>query len=388
MNKVERNIDKNYYSDSIMAVRHSEYTVNNSTKEFEKVVCIEYFPTPMWSLDENFYNQKFGFDNSIFSIRIIGYLIMAKLYKKDESVNLGFTFPYRFASSYLRIDIDDFNSSLAYFVGNNRKKREDLKSNSEINLQNNNNMQSFNVNDDFRNQKPQITIEYGNNNNGKKSNTTSTSTNNLPKKISITTNPIYTKISDSVVYIVDDLVYDSIDCYRLTKIIKTKFIYTESDRQRFENETLKLEYPNLSESKKNELRQLVEYWANGESVFSQTYIVDKKNFAVLSFLREIKKQNYKGEWIDIEKITEKYRKGKNKKYYQYFYTKLIRNYNGGFSNIDNFLTLVIRTPMENSFSLDSTTIIPRKPYLTYEDFCEKVDSLDDEMMFDWNNYER
>ena len=52
--------------------------------------------------------------------------------------------------------------------------------------------------------------------------------------------------------------------------------------------------------------------------------------------------------------------------------------NGGFLNMDNLLTLVVRTPLEKSFSLDNTTIIPKKLYLTYEDFCEKVDTLDDD----------
>ena len=391
LNKVERNVDKNYYSDSVVAVRHSEYIVNDSTKEFEKIVCIEYFPTPLWSMDEKYYNQRFGFNNSIFLNRIFGYLIMAKLYKKDELSNLGLTVPHRFASSYPYIDINGYYSTLSMFVRNNRERRkEDSKNNNnETNLPNKINMPSFDNNDDFRNQKPQITIEYGNINHQKTNNNNAVSANNLPKTISITSPPIYTNISHSATYTVDNIVYNETDCYKLTEVITANFIYTESDRQRFENSLDEYDIifrKYLTEQQKNEHRQLVEYWANGETVFSQTYIVDKKNFAVLSFLRELKRQNNKGEWIEIEKITEKYREGKNKKYYQTFYTKFIRNYNGGFPNIDNLLTLIVRTPLEKSFSLDNTTVMPRKLNSTYEDFCEKVDTLDEDMLMDWNKY--
>ena len=390
LNKVERNVDKNYYSDSIIAVRHSEYIVNESTEDFEKVVCMEYFPTPIWVIDVKYYKQNFGYNNSIFPIQVTGYLINGKLYKKDDSGNLGFTFPHRFASSYLRIDIDSFNSSLSMFVRNNRKEREESKNNdSDTNLPNKINMPSFDTNDNFGNQKPKMSIDYGSINDKKTNNNTSVSANNLPKTITVTTPPIYTKISDNTAYVVDNMVYNETDCYKLTKVITTNFVYTESDRQRFEDtldeyDIIHQKY--LTQEQKNEHRQLVEYWANGGSVYSQTHIIAKKNFAVLSFIHEVKNQNNEGEWIGIEKITEKYQEGNNKKYYQTFYTKLVRNYIGSFPNMDNLLTLVVRTPLEKCFSLDNTTIIPRKPYLTYEDFCEKVDTFDEEMLLDWNKY--
>ena len=391
LNKVEKNVDKNYYSDSIVAVRHSEYIVNEPTKNFERIVCIEYFPTPLWSMDEKYYNQKFGFNNSIFPSRIFGYLIIAKLYKKDKLSNLGLTIPHRFASSYPYIDINGFYSTLSMFVRNNREKRKEnsKNNNNDTNLPNKINRLSFDTNDKQGNQKPTISIEYGSTNNQNNNKSSSVSTNNLPKTISITGTPIYTNISNSVTYIVDNIVYNETDCYKLTRVSKTSFIYTESDRQRFENsldeyDIIRRKY--LTEQQKNEHRQLVEYWANGETVFSQSYIIAKKNFAVLSFIRELKQRNNEGEWIEIEKITEKYQESNNKKYYQTFYTKLIRNYIGGFPNIDNLLTLVVRTPLEKCFSLDNTTIMPRKLNSTYEDFCEKVDTLDNDMLLDWNKY--
>ena len=167
LNKVERNVDKNYYCDSIVALRHSEYIVNESTKDFEKIVCIEYFPTPVWSMDEKYYTQRFGFNNSIFPGRIFGYLITAKLYKKEELSNLGLTIPHRFASSYPYIDINGFNSTLSMFVRNNREKREEQskKNNNDTNLPNKINIASFDTNDKQENQKPKISIEYGNINN-------------------------------------------------------------------------------------------------------------------------------------------------------------------------------------------------------------------------------
>ncbi|MDR2145365.1 MAG: hypothetical protein LBE91_02760 [Tannerella sp.] len=395
LNKVERNVDKNYYTDSISAVRHSEYIVNDSTKEFEKAVYIEYFPTPIWSVDGKFYDQRFGYNNSIFPIRTVGYLITAKLYKKDESSNLGFTFPHRFGTSYLRIDIDDFNSSLSNFVYGNKRKRAEPRKNNDTSLSNKINTHSFDTNDNFGKRKP-ISIEYGINDE-KTGNSSAVPTNNLPEKITMTSAPIYTYVrgSDSLEYIVKETVYDETDCYQLTKISKSRAVYTDFERQRFENELInggEYSYSNLfkgefmSEQKKNELRQLVEYWANGETVFSETYIVTKKNFAVLSFLREIKQQNYKGEWIEIERIMEKFKEGGDKKYYQTFYTKFIRNYNGDSPNIDHLLTLIVRTPIDRVLSLDSTKVIPRKVYLSYEDFCERVDTLDDNMLLDWNQY--
>ena len=389
LNKVERNVDKNYYSDSISAVRHSEYIVNELTNDFEKVVCIEYFPTPMWSMDEKYYNQRFGFKNSIFPSRIFGYLITAKLYNKGELSNLGLTVPHRFASFYPYIDINLFNSTLSTFVRNNReKRREDLNNNNDTNLPNKINMLSFDTHDNQRSQKPTISVEYGNVNN-QKTNNNSVPANNLPKTISMSSPPIYTTISNSTAYMVDNIIYNETDCYKLTRVATTNSIYTESDRQRFENtldeyDVIFQKY--LTEQQKNEHRQLVEYWANGTSVHSQTYVVTKKNFAVLSFVRELKRQNNEGKWIAVEKITEEYQEGKNKKYYPTFYTKLIRNYNGGFPNIDNLLTLVVRTPLEKSFSLSDTIAMPRKYKLAYEDFCERVDIPDDDMLLDWNKY--
>jgi len=393
LNNVERNIDKNYYTDSIVAVRHSEYIFNELTEDFEKVVYIEYFPTPIWSMDEKYYNQKFGFNNSIFPSRIYGYLIMAKMYKKDESKHLGFTIPHRFASHFTFIDINLFNSSISMFVRNNReKRRENSNNNNDTNLPNKINIPSFNTNDKQGNQEPKISIEYGSDNNKKTNKNNATSADKLPKTITITGTPIYTIISDSATYKVDNIVYNGTDCYKLTKIITKHFMYKEFERQRLENTMINepvslLEQKYMTEQQKEEFRQIVEYWANGGGFFSQTYIVEKKNFAVLSFLQEIKRQNNKGEWIDIEKTMEKYQEGKNKKYYQTSFTKLIRNYNGGSPNINNILTLVVRTPINKSFSLDSTTVLPRRMLdLTYEDFCTKVDTIDDDMLLDWNKY--
>ena len=145
----------------------------------------------------------------------------------------------------------------------------------------------------------------------------------------------------------------------------------------------------LSEQKENELRQLVEYWANGENIITRTYIVSKKKFAILLFQLDSKKQNNKGEWFDIEKVTEKYQQNeKDKKYYQTSCIKFIRNYNGDFLNTNGFITLVFRgpSPLKKDFSLNDTIVIPRKYKLTYEDFCEKVDIPDDDMLLDWNKY--
>ncbi len=314
-----------------------------------------------------------------FSIKNIGYLIRAKLYKKSDVNKLGLTIPHRFTSPFLWIDINDFNSSLSKFVRNNKNKREEAKNNNnDTNLPNKTNIHSFDTKDNFSNQKTKVSIEYENIN---------TSANDLPKKIIMTSSPIYTKTADSIVYIIDNVTYDEVDCYKLTKIIKARFIYTKFERQRFEDKLVN-EYLNLSEQQKTELRQLAEYWGNGEVFFSENYIITKKNFAVLLFQREEKQQNYKGEWFEIEKITEKYREGKNKKYYQTYYAKLVRNYIGSSPNIDNLLTFVVRTPLERSFSWDNTTIIPRKLDLSYEDFCERVNSLDDAILLDWNNFEK
>jgi len=396
LNNAEKNVEKNYYTDSISAIRHSGYIVNDSTKKFEKVVYLEYFPKPMWTIDGKYYNQKFGFNDSIFPVRLIGYLITAKLYKKnDEFKDYDFYLPRRFSTPFGNIDSfpgfidigsDVLNYSIAHFVWNNKEKRNNLQNkNNDTNLSNKINLSSFDTNDNPG--KPKISMEYGNINNERTNNSNSVSINKLPEKITMTSPPIYTIIADTTIYIVDNVIYDEIDCYRLTKKHKTKSIYTESDRQRFENETLKLEYPSLSEQKKNEFRQLVDYWANGETSFSQIYIIDKKKFAVLSFLQEQLQQNYKGEWSEIEKITEKYKEGKSKKYYQTFYSKFVRNYDNFFPNLNNIVTVVIKTPLNKVFPLNQTSRLLNNNYLKYENFCEKVDSLDDNMLLDWNNYE-
>jgi len=37
--------------------------------------------------------------------------------------------------------------------------------------------------------------------------------------------------------------------------------------------------------------------------------------------------------------------------------------------------------VNNNYVLNSS-------YIQYEDFCKRVDQLDDTMLFDWNNYEK
>ncbi|MDR2144842.1 MAG: hypothetical protein LBE91_00075 [Tannerella sp.] len=412
LEKAQKNVDKNYYSDSISAVRHSEYVVNDSTNEFEKVVCIEYFPTPMWAIDGKYYQQKYGFNNSIFSKKIIGYLITAKLYKKEEANNPGFTHPHRFGSSYSHIDIYDFNSVVSTFVWDNKTKREEAKNNSETNLPNLDRTHSFDTDNQRGDQKSKGSIEYGYINDKKISNGNSVSTNNLPQKITMQSAPIYRKVSDSTFYKVENIIYNETDCYQLTKTIKKQFVYTDAERKRLEEELInggEYSYSNLikgeylSEQKKNEFRQLVEYWAGG-SIVTESYIIAKKNFAVISFNSEYQQQNSQGQWIEGERITEKYQEGKDKKYHQTYYLKLVRNYTGGFLNTDNILTLEIRTPIDKVFSLDSTkslindnnisimslfnTRLQNSSYIKYEDFCERVDLLDDAMLLDWNNYEK
>jgi hypothetical protein len=279
------------------------------------------------------------------------------------------------------------------FVRNNREKRKLKENNHDTNLPNQINSPSFYMNDKQGNQKSTISIEYGKINNQKTNNNNAVSANNLPKTITMTSTPIYTypKDASSVEYVVKNVIYNETDCYELTKTIKTKAVYTESDRQRFEDIVLN-EYPDLmlrqhlTEQQKDEYRQLVEYWANGETVFSQRYIVTKQNCAVLFFSKEIKQQNNNGQWFVIEKTTEEYQEGKNKKYYPTYCTKFVRNYNGSLPNIDNLATLIVRTSINRMFSLDSTTIMPRKLKSTYEDFCERVDKLDDAMLLDWNKY--
>jgi hypothetical protein len=43
LKKVEANVDKNYYSDSIFAVRHSEYIINTSTQDIKKIICVNQY---------------------------------------------------------------------------------------------------------------------------------------------------------------------------------------------------------------------------------------------------------------------------------------------------------------------------------------------------------
>jgi len=412
LDKVGKNVDKNYYTDSISAVRHSEYVINDSTKEFLKVVCIEYFPTPMWAIDGKFYHQKYGFNDSVFPRKLIGYLISAKLYKKDESNNLGFTHPHRFGSSYSHIDICDFNSTVSTLVWKNRdKRRVEVENKIESNLADPIRTHLFDTNDQAGNQNSKNLIEYGNMNGKKIGISNSTATNILPQKMTMQSTPIYRKVSDSTFYKVEDIAYNKMDCYQLTKTTRTQFIYTDAERKRFEEELInggEYSYSNLikgeymPEQEKNEFRQLVEYWAGG-TIDTENYIITKKNFAILLFTSEHQQQNSQGQWVEGEKIIEKYQEGKDKKYHQTYYLKLVRNYKGSFLNLDNILTLEIRTPINKAFSLDNTKILTNdfsimglannahilnSSYIKYEDFCERVDHLDDAMLLDWNNYEK
>ena len=389
LKKVEANIEKNYYSDSVFAVRHSEYIIDDITQDMKQISCIDYFQTPMWALDEKFYKQRFGFNSSVFPARILGYLISAKLYKKDEENNYGFTLPHRFGTSFSHIEINgQYQSVLAGFVYDKRKKRASINNNTrDADPLNNMKMSSFGMNNSLDNQKSKISIEYGAVNNEAMSKHKVASENNLPKSMTITSTPLYTILADSNVYTVDNVTYDGVDCYKLTKINKIKYAYEELERQQLEG-TLKSEYSYLTEQQRDDFRQQVEYWSGGKSSLV-TFIVSKKNSAILFSQIEMKHQNSQGEWFVAEKVTEKYQQNeKDKKYYQTSYAKFVRNYIGGFPNTNNFLTLVFRgpSPSKKNFSLDDTIVIPRKYKLTYEDFCEKVDIPDDDMLLDWNKY--
>ena len=389
LKKVEANIEKNYYSDSIFAVRHSEYIIDDLTQDIKQIACIDYFQTPMWAVDGKFYKQRYGFDSSVFPLRTLGYLISAKLYKKDEENNCGFTIPHRFATSFSSIDINgQFHSVLSGFVSDKKRKRALINNNTpDTTPLSNMNMNSFGMNNNLDNQKSKISVEYGNVNNEGISKHEVASEKDPPKSISITTTPIYTTTEDSNMYTVDNVIYDGVDCYKLTKINKIKYAYEEFERQRLEG-SLKSEMPHLNEQQIGEFKQHIEYWAGGKSS-SATFIVTKKNFAVLLCEREVKHQNSQGEWFVAEKVMEKYQRNeKDKKYYQTSYTKFVRNYVGSFLNPNNFVTLVFRSPSpsKKNFSLNDTMVIPRKYKLRYEDFCERVDMPDDDMLLDWNKY--
>ena len=291
-------------------------------------------------------------------------------------------------------------------------KRKEVKSNNENNLSNSIRTHPFDTNDQIENQEIKSSIEYEKTNDNKTDKNNSVSTNNTPKKITMQSTPIYRKVSDSTLYKVEDVVYNETDCYQLTKTIKKQFVYTDIERKKFENELInggeysyssliKGEY--MSEQKKNEFRQLVEYWAGG-TIVTESYIITKKNFALLSFSSEYQQQNSKGQWVVGEKIMEKYQEGKDKKYHQTYYLKLVRNFTGSFLNTNNLLTLEVQTPIDKIFSLNNTTklindfsimsfvvnnnYVLNNSYIQYEDFCKRVDHLDDAMLFDWNNYEK
>lgn len=390
MNKVAKSFDKNYFTDSISAIRHSEYVID-SLNDFKRVVLLAYFPSPMWDIDYKFYSQKYNYNDSIFSMNVIGYLNRAKLYQTNDLNNLGFTIFHRFNSSshFNHIAISSNHSFYESFIRDNKEKR-----NTAIhNVDNNNINIANNKNESYE---AKISVIYDNTDKTGTKNS-SASLKKSPDVVSISSPPIYAIINNRIDYIAEELVYNETDCYRLTKTSVNKSVYTEIERQRFEDRINDWDsdffYRNYNYSEqekaqqKNEFRQLVEYWANGETVSSQSYIIAKKDFAVLKYSAEIKMQTYQGQWFDVENIVEIYKQGVDGKYYQVNYSKLVRNYRGGFPNLDNYRTFIVRTPMNIVFSLDSVTKIPRSPFITYEDFCEKVDTFDVEMLSDWQYFE-
>ncbi|MDR3062361.1 MAG: hypothetical protein LBU57_09675 [Dysgonamonadaceae bacterium] len=193
LKKVEANIDKNYYSDSIFAARHSEYLMDASTQDIKKISCVDYFQTPVWASDGEFYNQKFGFNNSAFPLRTLGYLISAKLYKKDEENNYGYTLPHRFGSSFSSIDINgQFHTVLSGFVQNKQVERNSKNNLTDAYPLNKMTMPSFGINNSLDNQKPKISIEYGNDHKEKVSKHKVTPENNQPKSMSHALSTLYT----------------------------------------------------------------------------------------------------------------------------------------------------------------------------------------------------
>lgn len=169
------------------------------------------------------------------------------MYKKAPLDNWGVTVPRRhIISRFPHVDINLFHSVLTDMIWNNKERKKNTQNNIESNAANNK-INSYRKDNNFETNESKISIYHRNIEN--KTNTKSASTL-LPEKIEIKSSPIYTQVADNSEYIVDEIFYDGVECYKLTKTVSHKFVYTQSDRQKFRTEIVDKEYCDYSEQQK------------------------------------------------------------------------------------------------------------------------------------------
>ncbi len=337
--KMEQNLPKNYYSDAIQPVRHSEYTFNDSSKQLLKAVYIEYLPRPLWFYDDASYERKYRLNRT----RPYFHYQSAKLFNKYPGTNYGATFPVGRKS--WREDINSFHTELYKAINNNRQRRIKAENNSKKDMSN-----------------ATFSIAY------------------------TSDKSIYAVGKRTRLYEVTDTTYNGIPCYKITSKGQGQTIYGDKEREKFE-ETLSTGYnKDLTAAEKEALRYYVEYWADSEYSRTLDYFVNKKDYALL-YVRSVDRQLNKatGAWKLVRYFTEKYEKGADAKYHQVYYSEYLINYVHGtvFRNDRDVATWIVQVPLNKPYDLPATKKIPQKINLNYEDFCTIVASPDKEMLEEW-----
>jgi hypothetical protein len=358
MRKMEQRIDKNYYTDSVAPVRHYEYTFNDTTMQLLRAVYVEYFPLPVWSWDSKYYTQRFRFDNRMFPLRLLGYVVNAKLYEVHDSLKVGFMVPYNaFASAnFSALRLNYFSSSLLNAITNNRERRETAEK------RRNRDMRPLDA----------------------------------PVSFTMKGTPIFADSSHKVEhYEVGDTLYRGIPCYRLRHHVYDDgaFIYGNRERAALEQnlQSGAFFWHDLRTgavvasppSTVDGFKRRVEYWANGAYHTESIHIIAKKDYALLDAEYRRRQSNYAGQWMDVRYSAERFERGKDGKYRQACYREIVRNYKGGLHNDEGIITHVVRVPFDTTLSIRAAGPLQRRNGLSYKDFCTRVDAPDEEMLKEW-----
>ncbi|MDR1581879.1 MAG: hypothetical protein LBS55_01235 [Prevotellaceae bacterium] len=356
--KMEQRIDKNYYTDSVAPVKHYEYTFNDTAMQLLRAVYVEYFPLPVWAWDSKYYTQRFRFDNRVFPIRVLGYVLNAKLYEAHDSLKVGFMVPYNaFASAnFSALKLNYFSTSLLDAITNNHERREAVEERR---------------NKDMR---------------------------QLDASMSFTMKgtPVFADSSHKVeCYEVGDTLYQGIPCYRLRHRVYDDgvFIYGNRERAALEQNLQSGAFFSRDlhtgavvaspQSTVDGFKRRVEYWANGAYRTESIHIIAKKDYALLDVVYRRRQSNYAGRWEDVCYSAERFERGNDGKYHQAFYKEIVRNYKGGLHNDENIITCVVRVPFDTALSISAARPLQRINGLSYKDFCEILSAPDEEMLEEW-----
>jgi hypothetical protein len=332
--KMENNLEKNYFTDSLQPVQYSEYTFMDSSKQLLNAVYIEGIMRPVWFADYQRYQGKQGLD-----LKAPMRYWRAEFYEETPGERYG-SILFEEAFGYTPFVLEMQNSLAQHISANAQRRREKL--------------------------------------------------NRINKDINPLGNPSYT-IDNSISspgdswedFQVVDTIYENQLCYKLIRTYQWLTIYGDKEAERFAQR-----HPNDDEQTRV-LRRLIHLWANAAYSGRVERIIGKEDYALLYLHAERFIENAAGKFL-TDRYEDKFIK-KGKHYKQIFYKACNRRFVAGtlFVNEQDIYTYRIKQPLYNAPSIESAQTYKNKivrPPVGYEDFCIRLDTPNEDMLKEWKKF--